>query len=187
MPGPGSIGDVRGVADRYTFRVTVQIQSATIDQLPAILSIYNQAVEERATGDLRPVTVDERIGWFNEHEPRRYPLRVAILETGEVVGWVSLGEYRFGRAAFRRTAEISYYVDREHRRRGIATQLIDDATGLARSLGYRTLVALLLESNDASIRLLRQHGYAEWGRMRATAIHDGHEQDHLYYGRPLDG
>ena len=41
------------------------IRIASASDLPAIVAIYNQAVEQRfATADLRPVTVDQRRAWF---------------------------------------------------------------------------------------------------------------------------
>ena len=66
------------------------IRIASASDLPAIVAIYNQAVEQRfATADLRPVTVDQRRAWFDDHDPSAYPIHV-FDEEQAVIGWCSL-------------------------------------------------------------------------------------------------
>jgi phosphinothricin acetyltransferase len=94
------------------------IRIAIFSDLPAIVSIYNEAVASRfATADVTPVSVESRRGWFNEHEPARYPVYVWE-DGGEIKGWCSLSSYCRGRMALRFTAEISYYVRGDLHRMG---------------------------------------------------------------------
>lgn len=45
------------------------IRLASADALPAIVAIYNEAVEDRfATADLEEVSVEARAAWFDEHD-----------------------------------------------------------------------------------------------------------------------
>ena len=37
----------------------------------------------------------------------------------KITGWASLSPYRAGRGAFDYTAEVSYYIDNKHHRKGI--------------------------------------------------------------------
>lgn len=164
---------------------SLSIRLATVGDLPEIVDIYNQAVRERfATADLFPVTVDQRLAWFSEHEPASLPIYAAEHD-GAVIGWCSLSAYRPGRAALRGTAEISYYVRAASRGRGVGTALIRRAIDDAPGLGKRVLFGILLEKNAASINLLKKCGFELWGRLPDVASIDGELVSHVYYGRSL--
>jgi phosphinothricin acetyltransferase len=161
------------------------IRIASAQDLPAIVDIYNEAVEQRfATADLRPVTVEERRVWFADHEPAAYPIHV-FDEDQSVIGWCSLSSYRSGRQAVLGTAEISYYVGRSAQGRGIGSALVQHAVREAPGLGKRVLFGILLERNQASIRLMEKCGFELWGRLPDVALIDGELVGHLYYGRKV--
>ena len=159
------------------------IRPAHAADLPSIVDIYNQAIETRhSTGDLQPVRVEDRRVWFQEHPAGKYPIYVAE-EEDLVVGWCSLSAYRQGRAAFRYTAEISYYIRFSHHRRGIGTALIGHTLAACPTLQIKHLFAIVLENNPASLRLLEKMGFEQWGYLPRVADFDGMEVGHLYYGR----
>ena len=159
------------------------IRIAQQEDLPAVVEIYNQAIQTKhSTGDLQPVRVADRLAWFREHSPEKYPIYVAEVE-GSVVGWCSLSAYRQGRAAFRFTAEISYYIASAHHRRGFGTALIEHVMTACPTLQVRHLFAIVLESNQGSVRLLEKMGFEKWGYLPQVANFDGKEMGHLYYGR----
>lgn len=161
------------------------IRLAQSDDLPRIVDIYNQAVPSRqSTGDTKPVQVEDRAAWFEEHLPEKYPIFVTDVE-GQIAGWCSLSAYRAGRAAFRFTAEISYYIAHAYHRQGIATALVEHALAACPALQIRHLFAIVLEGNQASIRLLEKVGFERWGYLPRVADFDGKEVGHLYYGRHL--
>lgn len=159
------------------------IRLASPDDLAAIVAIYNGAVEQRfATTDLRPVTVAQRTAWFDDHDPATFPIHV-FEEGGTVLGWCSFSSYRSGREAVLGTAEISYYVGGDSRRRGVGTALVQHAVREAPRLGKRVLFGILLETNHASIRLMERCGFELWGRLPDVAMIEGQLVSHLYYGR----
>jgi L-amino acid N-acyltransferase YncA len=158
---------------------------AVVSDLPAIVEIYNQAVEANATGDLDPLGMERADAWLREHPPASRPVLVCE-EGSEILGWSSLSEYRPGRRALRHSAEISYYVRFSHHRQGVASQLVRECIALAPELGIRTLFAILLDDNRASVRLLERFGFARWGHMPRVADFGGREVGHLYYGRRVD-
>ena len=160
----------------------MKIRRAQAADLPAIVDILNQAVAARQVAILEPVEVEDRREWLAGHTPDKYPVLVAESD-GEVAGWLSLGDYRPGRRALRFTAEVSYFVDAGHRRQGIASALIQAAIDLCPELEIKTLIAILLDHNEASLELLARFAFAEWGRMPDTVDFDGEERAHLYYGR----
>ncbi|MGE5374679.1 MAG: N-acetyltransferase family protein [Bacteroidota bacterium] len=155
---------------------------AKIKDLPAIVSIYNQSVPtHRSTANTTPVTVDARKNWFDEHEPDRHPIFVADLE-GCVIGWCSLSVYRPGRAALRFTAEISYYVDTDHQGQGVGQALIRHALEASPALGIKNIIAVLLDRNEPSRKLLEKLGFQQWGYLPRVLDFDGEECGEFYYG-----
>jgi L-amino acid N-acyltransferase YncA len=160
----------------------MNIRTALPSDLPALVAIYNQAIEAgHQTADLSPMTVDERRGWFESHSPHTHPIFVAE-EDGTVLGYCTISPYRPGRMALRHTAEISYFVDARHRRRGVASRLLTFAVEACPSLDLRTLFAIVLETNTVSIRLLKRHGFERWGHLPGVAVFDGVEVGQDYYG-----
>jgi L-amino acid N-acyltransferase YncA len=159
------------------------IRLAQLDDLPVIVDIYNQAIpSKQSTGDIEPLRVEDRRTWFREHRPEEHPIFVADVE-GQVAGWCSLSAYRPGRAALRFTAEISYYIALAYHRQGIATALVKHAVTACPALQIRHLFAIVLEGNQASLKLLEKMGFEQWGYLPRVADFDGREVGHLYYGR----
>jgi L-amino acid N-acyltransferase YncA len=159
------------------------VRLAELDDLPAIILIYNQAIAHRfATGDLKAVTADSRRDWFFEHDPAQHPLYIWE-EKREILGWCSLSPYRRGRAALRFTAEISYYVRADSQRRGIASRLVEHSIAACPCLRIKTLFAIVLEPNSRSCALLEKFGFERWGFLPNVADFDGQECGHVYYGR----
>jgi len=160
----------------------MDIRVAQFSDLPGIVEIYNQAVAQKgATADLTPVKVEDRREWFEEHGSDTYPVWIAM--TGEtMMGWCSLSPYRPGRMALRYTAEISYYIHRDHRGKGVCTALMKHAISQCKTLDIKTIFALLLDINIASIKILEKFGFSRWGHMPDIAEFDGNQCGHLIYG-----
>lgn len=159
------------------------IRLARPDDLPAIVGIYNQSIpSKQSTGDTQPLRVEDRKTWFAEHRSDEHPIFVAEVDE-QVAGWCSLSPYRPGRAALRFTAEISYYIDFSYHRKGVGTALVEHTLAACHALEIRHLFAIVLEGNQASLRLLEKMGFEQWGYLPKVASFDGKEVGHLYYGR----
>ena len=153
-----------------------------IEDLDAIDEIYNQAIGLKfSTAHTEPFSREERLAWYGEHDSDRYPVYVWE-ENGLVTGWISFNPYRKGRKALQSAAEISYYVHTGFLRMGIGHRLIEYAIARADKLKFKTLIAILLEPNTASIALLDKFGFEKWGDMPSIAEIDGGEYNHQYYG-----
>lgn len=142
---------------------------ARAEDLPRLVEIYNRVIEEGGfTGDLEPYSVEERRAWFDAHQ--HAPFQIHVVELGpEVVGYFYFSPWRNGRAAFRRVAEVSYYLDEKVRGRGIGRYLLGEAQRIARESGIRDLLAILLEVNTGSRVLLEKHGFAQVGELPQIA------------------
>lgn len=166
-----------------TPRNAVLFRIANLADLAAIVEIYNQAVPSRtSTARIEPVTVQERRSWFLEHDPLKYPIFVAE-QTGQVIGWCKLSVYRPERFALRFTAEISYYIDREYRHQGVGKALVGHVVANSSSFGIKNIVAVLIDRNDASRKLLEKLGFQQWGYLPRVLDFEGVECGEFYYGK----
>jgi len=165
-----------------SYLLDMKIRAATEKDLEAINNIYNQVIPyEMSTADMVPFTMEERLQWYKAYDRSSYPVFVA--DTGdEMAGYFSFSPYRPRRMAMRYTAEISYFIDENYRGRGTGSALMEHAINKAPEYKFKTLIAILLAHNEASIRLLEKFGFREWGRMPGVADFNGKERDHLYYG-----
>ena len=163
----------------------MKIVLAKRSDLEGMVEIYNQAIKEGGrTADLDLFSVSQRIVWFENHTPEAYPLLV-MKEKNQVLGYLTISPYREGRKAVRQTAEVSYYVHYGHHRKGVASQLLRHAIRLCPSLNIHHLIAILVGSNKASMKVLETFGFEQWGCF-PNIIEIGQEKiDHLYYGRSI--
>ena len=152
------------------------------EDLAQIVAIYNATISSHmVTADTKPVTVDSRVHWFEQHNPQTRPLWV--LEQGaHVTAWLSFSDF-YGRPAYRKTAELSVYVHNAYRRRGLARYLLQQALQHAPTLQLDTLLGFIFGHNLPSLKLFTQFGFATWGQLPAVALLDNIERDLLIVGR----
>ncbi len=160
----------------------IKIRPALFEDLTSIVNIYNQAIRSRrATGNLWEFSVRERIDWFNKHNGDSFPIYVAELN-GEVVGYVNLSEYRPGREAMTKIAEVSFFLEDEYKGIGIGSALLDHVIKDCHRIDKTTLLAFVLDVNIESDKLLKKYGFQEWGRLPGTIYIDDKIHDHIIYG-----
>ncbi len=164
----------------------MNIRIAKIEDLGAIIDIYNQAIiANHKTADITPVTINDRRRWFEDHPPDKFPILVAE-NSDLIVGYLTISAYRPGRMALRYTAEVSYFIHFDYHQQGIASSLLQHAIGMCPSLQIKTLFAIVIDTNTASISLLKKFGFKKWGHMPRIAEFNGIEVGHLYYGLRIE-
>ena len=155
---------------------------AARDDLAQIVAIYNATIPSRqVTADTEPVTVESRIKWFEDHDPRFRPLWVVEIE-GAIAAWLSFSAF-YGRPAYSRTAELSVYVHASFRNRGLGSYLLAQAIAHAPSIKLDTLLGFIFGHNEPSLRLFEKFGFAKWGELPRVASLDGVERDLVIVGR----
>ncbi|WP_017773899.1 GNAT family N-acetyltransferase [Paraburkholderia kururiensis] len=165
--------------------MTLSYRDATLDDLPAIVAIYNSTVASRqVTADLAPVSVDSRVPWFHAHGPATRPLWV-VEEAGRVVAWLSFSDF-YGRPAYRYTSEVSIYLDEAVRGKGLGRQLLAAALQAAPGLGIHSVLGFIFGHNEPSLRLFRGYGFETWGTLPRVAVLDGVERDLVILGKRVD-
>jgi L-amino acid N-acyltransferase YncA len=164
----------------------MRMRDAMLEDLAPIVEIYNSIIPSRiVSADTEPVSVEQRLPWFHEHDPARRPILVAE-EDEEVVGWISLGDFWDGRPAYDGTAEIGIYIKEGHRGKGLGTLMLEEAIGRAPDLGIKTLTAGAFAGNELSLRLFEHFGFERWAFFPRVAELDGNEQDLVVLGLRLE-
>jgi len=160
------------------------LRLATLDDLPAIVAIYNSTIAGRmVTADLEPVSVESRLPWFHAHQPARRPLWVAE-QDGRIVAWISLSDF-YGRPAYNGTAEVSIYLDESVRGQGMGSQLLQYVLETAPQFGVHTLLGFIFGHNVPSLELFQRFGFASWAHLPEVAQLDGVARDLIILGRKL--
>jgi len=142
----------------------IEVREATLDDLPAITAMYNDAiVHSVSTFDVEPRTPARAHDWFRKHG-EKHPVLVAR-EGDEVVGWASLNVF-VGRGAYEHTVEDSVYVSPGRQRRGVGAMLLGRLIERAGELGHRSIVARIADHSEASLALHRSCGFTKVGVLR---------------------
>ncbi|MCH5583651.1 GNAT family N-acetyltransferase [Shimazuella sp. AN120528] len=158
---------------------------ATKGDLPRIIEIYNSTVSSRmVTADLTPVTVEDRKDWFAGHNPSNRPLWVFTTAQNEVAAWLSFENFN-QRAAYKKTAELSIYLDEKFRGQGLGSILLREAIEAAPSLHIETLVGRIFGHNTPSLKLFKRFGFEEWGYLPLVAELDGVKRDLVIMGKHI--
>lgn len=140
------------------------IRPAILSDIPAILSIYNQAVRETtAIWNNREVDLENRVHWFNERASSGHPVLVA-LNGAQVIGYAAYGPFR-PFEGFAQTVENSVYVASGAQGRGVGKLLLKALLRHAEQSAIHVMVAGIEAGNAASIELHKQFGFVETGRM----------------------
>ncbi|MTV81457.1 GNAT family N-acetyltransferase [Secundilactobacillus folii] len=150
----------------------ISFKYAKKKDLPTITAIYNQVIPSRmATADLDPVSVESKQDWFAAFDPQKRPIWV-LKDDGKIAGWVSLESF-YGRPAYLHTTEISIYIDKKYRHKGLGQQALEFVFGQLKTLDIDTLVAFIFHHNVPSLGLFKKNGFETWGHLPNVAEMDG--------------
>ncbi len=147
------------------------IRHATEKDLPAILSIYNEGIEDRIatleTDQKDAVYINQ---WFQSHKGR-YIVLVSE-DMGGINGYASIQPYS-PRAAYAGVGELSVYIRRGARGQGIGGQLLRNLEEEAAKKQFHKLVLFTFPFNTLGQGLYRKRGYREVGIFKDQGILDG--------------
>ena len=162
----------------------IAIRPATTADADAIATIYNQGIEDRvATLETNLRTPDERRQWLAARSPR-HPVIVAEAG-GQVVGWGSLNVFN-PRKAYDYVVDLSVYVERGCRGKGVGSRLLTRLIELARELGYHKLVLSAFPSNAGGMALYQKLGFRTVGIYKEQGKLDGKWVDTIIMEKLLE-
>lgn len=147
----------------------------------AVAEIYREGI---ATGNATfEAVVPSHQAWDAAH---RGDARLVAEMDGDAVGWAALSPVS-SRPAYAGVAEVSVYVARRARGRGIGRVLLEALVETSERAGVWTLQAGVFPENQASIAIHRACGFREVGvRERLGRTSDGRWRDVVLLERRSD-
>jgi len=149
-----------------------QLTDATEADLPGLVTIYNDVIaSSTAIFSSQPVTLEERLKWWQGRRAQGYPVLVARDARG-VAGFATFGDFRAW-PGYRFTVEHTVHVRADGRGRGTGGALVRALLTRAAALGKHTMIAGVDAENAAAIRFHERLGF-----IRAGQLHEvGHKFD----------
>lgn len=103
---------------------------------------------------------------------KTYPSAAVRLPDGSLAGFGLLRAHS-PMAAFRHTAEITYFIRPDLTGQGIGSQLLAYLEREGKKTGIRTILASISSLNEGSIRFHEEHGFTRCGRFTNVGIKKG--------------
>jgi phosphinothricin acetyltransferase len=174
--------------------VDYRVRAATEADAARICLIYNQGIEDRlATLETELRTPDERRQWLAARSPR-HPVIVADVAqpaaTGQAGGdpalaaWGSLNVFN-ARECYRHVADISVYVERGWRGRGVGRVVLARLIDLGREHRFHKLVLSAFPFNQVGVALYDKLGFRTVGVYKEQGLLDGTWVDTIIMERLL--
>jgi L-amino acid N-acyltransferase YncA len=138
----------------------MKIRLAHDADVGAILPIYNDAVlNTTAVFDYHAHTLDMRRAWLRAKQDAQLPVFIAV-EGDQLLGFSTYGPFRAW-PAYKYSVELSVYVDKDARGRGVGTALVRAVVDDARLRDLHVVMAGITADNEISLRLHERLGFRE--------------------------
>ncbi len=140
----------------------MKIRDAGPEDMPQMTSIYSYYVENTAISfeTEAPDCAEMERRWASF---RPYPYIVAE-ENGRITGYAYAHPFS-SRAAYRRSAEVTIYVDRKSGRKGIGRALYDVLEEKLKEMEVHNLYAIVMYPGEGSVEFHERMGYRIAGRL----------------------
>lgn len=137
----------------------IEIRNAQVEDAANLVAIYAPYVEKTAITFETEVPTVEAFASRIEKTLEKFPYLVAV-EEGKIVGYAYASTY-YARAAYDWTVEMSVYVQKEARGKGIGTLLYNALEKDLTARGFKNFLACIALPNPASIALHEKRGYEQ--------------------------
>jgi L-amino acid N-acyltransferase YncA len=162
----------------------VAFEQATLHDLPKIVETYNSTIPSRlVTADLEPVTVSQKLQWFNSHSRDKRPLWIVFFHN-EYAGWMSFNSF-YGRPAYDGTVEVSIYLEEKFRGKGLGKACLAKAISSAPACHINNLLGFIFGHNEPSLKLFYSFGFEKWAHLPKVANMEGIERDLIILGKRI--
>jgi L-amino acid N-acyltransferase YncA len=165
--------------------VRAVVRASRREDVPALAATYaHHVLHGLASFEIVPPDADEIALRREGVLARGLPYLVAELDGG-IAGYAYAAPYRT-RPAYRYALEDSVYVDPSAARRGVGRALLDALIEACAALGYRQMIAVIGDSdNAASIGLHVACGFAHAGMLPSVGFKQGRWVDSVLMQRAL--
>jgi len=134
----------------------ITYRKANTGDAQAIADIWNEGIEDgNATFEINNKDMAWTTNWLLSRDPR---YSVLVADNGNsIAGWLSLNPFS-QRDAYRFVADISIYVGRNYRKKGIGSAILDHGIMEAKNNNFHKLVLTMIYSNEPAKKLFMSHG-----------------------------
>ncbi|TFD63675.1 N-acetyltransferase family protein [Cryobacterium ruanii] len=134
--------------------------------LPHIREIYNYYVaNSTVTFDEDAMTLTEWRDKFYYLNKQGMPFIVAVSPAGQILGYALVSPWK-QKKAYRFTVENSIYLGAASTGKGLGRELLAELIKRSKTAGLKEIIAVIADQGaDASIKLHRDFGFEEIGRM----------------------
>lgn len=155
------------------------------NDLASMVEIYNQAIRSGvATGHTEEFAWDKRRIWFKSHHKLTFPIYLIKYEK-KVIGYGTLSPYRAGRQAMSNIAEVSFFLHEDYQGKGFGKILLQYIINDCPRVNIKSLIAILLDVNKNSVRLLKRFGFQKWGHFPDVIEFPDKTCGQLIYGKKI--
>ncbi|HFI0301963.1 TPA: N-acetyltransferase family protein [Streptococcus suis] len=163
----------------------IVIRNAQVEDAANLVAIYAPYVEKTAITFETQVPAVEDFANRIEKTLKKFPYLVAV-EEGQVVGYAYASTY-YARAAYDWTVELSVYVQKEARGKGIGTLLYTALEEELTARGFKNFLACIALPNPASIALHEKRGYQQVAHFKKVGYKFGTWHDIVWLQKSLVG
>lgn len=143
--------------------MSILIRPMKKDDWGEVLEIYFQGIQSNmATFELSCPSYED---WDKKHLPA---CRLVAEADYEVVGWAALLPFS-ARECYRGVAELSVYVDSDHKRQGVGEALLEALIAESEKEGFWSLQSVIFQENVPSIKLHEKCGFRTLGYRERLA------------------
>ncbi len=144
---------------------------------PSVAKIYKEGI---ATGYATfELEVPDYEHWDNAHVSS---CRLVALENQTIVGWAALSPVS-SRCVYGGVAEVSVYVAKAHRGKGLGEKLLHRLIQLSEEAGFWTLQSGIFPENTGSILIHEKTGFRLIGKRERIGKLHGAWKDNLIFER----
>ena len=141
------------------------IRDATPDDMPGLLSLYNEIIETSTAVYLyQPVSLQNRLDWLAARRAQGFPVLVAV-DGSSVLGFSSFGDWRPS-TGYLHTVEHSVHVAAGLRGKGVGRALMIPLFERARALKKHVMIGGIDAENAASIKFHESLGFEKVSHFR---------------------
>ena len=146
------------------------IREAIAADISSITEIYNSVLlTSTAIYNDTPVTLEDRIAYWQSRTAQDYPLLVAVDEDNTILGYATFGDFRSW-PGYRFTVEGTIHIRDSVRGKGIGTALFHELAARARICNKHVMIAGVDSANAASIAFLTRFGFMPAGTLHQVGF-----------------
>jgi phosphinothricin acetyltransferase len=147
------------------------IRLGSLSDLGNIVSIYNQAIKKGwCTADTETQRANQKADWLKQLIECRNIFVAQDQNCGKICGYFYFTPWRAGRKALEKTWEYSIYLEEQQQGKGLGQSLTTCAIQMAQERKWQNLLAILLDRNPASLKLLERNGFKKIGHLTDVAF-----------------